>query len=82
MQHPPKKNSRKKRPWLLPALLTALLAVTAVLLLLLPKWRQQAVSDAMPESPAERQKNLSQAEASELVSIRVQQLDGEDYTLS
>lgn len=82
MQHPPKKNSRKKHPWLLPALLTALLAVTAVLLLLLPKWRQQAVSDAMPESPAERQKNLSQAEASELVSIRVQQLDGEDYTLS
>ena len=30
MQHPPKKSSRKKHPWLLPALLTALLAAAAV----------------------------------------------------
>ena len=31
MQHPPKKSSRKKHPWLLPALLTALLAAAAAL---------------------------------------------------
>ena len=81
MQHPPKKSSRKKHPWLLPALLTALLAAAAAVLLLLPGWKQQAVSSAMPDSPADRQKNLSQTDAATLLSLRVQQLNGEDYTL-
>ena len=81
MQHPPKKSSRKKHPWLLPALLTALLAAAAAVLLLLPKWKQQAVSSAMPDSPADRQKNLSQTDAATLLSLRVQQLNGEDYIL-
>ncbi len=81
MQHPPKKSPRKKRPWLLPALLAALMTAAAIILLLLPKWKQQAVSSAMPDSPADRQKNLSQAENSALLSVRVQQLNGEDYTL-
>ena len=81
MQHPPKKSSRKKHPWLLPTLLTALLAAAAAVLLLLPGWKQQAVSSAMPDSPADRQKNLSQTDAATLLSLRVQQLNGEDYTL-
>ena len=81
MQHPPKKSSRKKHPWLLPTLLAALLAAAAAVLLLLPSWKQQAVSSAMPDSPADRQKNLSQTDAATLLSLRVQQLNGEDYIL-